>query len=104
MVDDCAALGVRALIVITAGYAEEGADGRRLQEALVEKVRGYGMRLVGPNCLGLMNTDPEIRLNASFSPIVPSGREDRPVFPERGLGAGHPGVYQAIEPGAFQVH
>ena len=71
MVDDCAALGVRALIVISAGYAEEGAEGRRLQEALVEKVRGYGMRLVGPNCLGLMNTDPEIRLNASFSPIFP---------------------------------
>jgi acetyl coenzyme A synthetase (ADP forming)-like protein len=71
VVDDCAALGVRALIVITAGYAEEGADGRRLQEALVEKVRGYGMRLVGPNCLGLMNTDPEIRLNASFSPMFP---------------------------------
>ena len=71
VVDDCAALGVRALIVISAGYAEEGAEGRRLQEALVEKVRGYGMRLVGPNCLGLMNTDPEIRLNASFSPIFP---------------------------------
>ncbi|MCU0577967.1 MAG: GNAT family N-acetyltransferase [Desulfobacterota bacterium] len=71
VVDDCAALGVRALIVITAGYAEEGAEGRRLQEALVEKVRGYGMRLVGPNCLGLMNTDPEMRLNASFSPIFP---------------------------------
>ena len=71
VVDDCAALGVRALIVITAGYAEEGGEGRRLQEALVEKVRGYGMRLVGPNCLGLMNTDPEIRLNASFSPLFP---------------------------------
>ncbi|MBI5586059.1 MAG: GNAT family N-acetyltransferase [Deltaproteobacteria bacterium] len=71
VVDDCAALGVRALIVISAGYAEEGVAGLRLQEALVEKVRGYGMRLVGPNCLGLMNTDPEFRLNASFSPVFP---------------------------------
>ena len=71
VVDDCAAIGVRALIVISAGYAEEGAEGRRLQEALVEKVRGHGMRLVGPNCLGLMNTYPENRFNASFSPIFP---------------------------------
>ena len=64
-------LGVRGLIVISAGYAEEGAEGRRLQEALVEKVRGYGMRLVGPNCLGLMNTDPGIRLNATFTLFFP---------------------------------
>jgi len=47
------------------------AEGRELQERLVEKVRGYGMRMVGPNCLGLLNTDPKIRLNASFSPVFP---------------------------------
>ncbi len=70
-VDDCAACGVRALIVISAGFAETNEEGRALQEALVDKARGYGMRIIGPNCLGLLNTDPEVCLNASFSPIFP---------------------------------
>ena len=71
VVDDCAAAGVKALVVVTAGFAEVGADGRALQQQLVDKVRGYGMRMVGPNCLGLLNTDPAVRLNASFSPLFP---------------------------------
>ncbi|HTK73612.1 MAG TPA: GNAT family N-acetyltransferase [Gemmataceae bacterium] len=71
VVDECAARGVRALVVITAGFAEVNAEGRELQKRLVEKVRGYGMRLIGPNCLGLLNTDPAVRLNASFSPLFP---------------------------------
>ena len=71
VVQDCAARGVRALVVITAGFAEVGAEGRALQQQLVDMVRAHGMRMVGPNCLGLLNTDPAIRLNASFSPIFP---------------------------------
>ncbi|HEX9147244.1 MAG TPA: GNAT family N-acetyltransferase [Candidatus Binatia bacterium] len=71
-IDDCAARGVRAVVVITAGFAEIGPDGRELQQRLLEKVRGCGMRMVGPNCLGLMNTDPTVRLNASFAPQFPS--------------------------------
>ena len=71
VVDDCAERGVKALVVITAGFAEISAEGRELQQRLVEKVRGYGMRLVGPNCLGLLNTDPQVQLNASFSPVFP---------------------------------
>lgn len=71
IVDDCAVRDIRALVVITAGFAEVGAEGRDLQRKLLEKVRGYGMRMVGPNCLGLLNADPRIRLNASFSPIFP---------------------------------
>ncbi|OGQ79874.1 MAG: GNAT family N-acetyltransferase [Deltaproteobacteria bacterium RIFCSPLOWO2_12_FULL_60_19] len=71
VVDDCAARGIKALVVITAGFAETGAEGKALQQKLVEKVRGYGMRMVGPNCLGLINTDPQVRLNASFSPLFP---------------------------------
>jgi len=69
-VDDCAAAGVKSLVVITAGFAEVGPHGRELQDALVAKVRGYGMRMVGPNCMGLLNT--EIGMNASFSPVFPS--------------------------------
>ncbi|MGZ8442428.1 MAG: bifunctional acetate--CoA ligase family protein/GNAT family N-acetyltransferase [Candidatus Binatia bacterium] len=71
VVDDCAARGVRAVVVITAGFAEIGAEGRELQRQLVDKVRGHGMRMVGPNCLGLLNTDPAVRLNASFAPDFP---------------------------------
>ena len=70
-VDDCAARGVRAVIVITAGFAETGDEGTELQNQLLEKVRGYGMRMVGPNCLGLLNTDPAVSLNASFAPYFP---------------------------------
>jgi acetyl coenzyme A synthetase (ADP forming)-like protein len=71
VVDDCAARGVRALVVITAGFAEIGREGADLQKRLVEKVRGYGMRLIGPNCLGLVSTDPDVRLNATFVPYFP---------------------------------
>jgi len=71
VVDDCAAAGVKALVVITAGFAEAGAAGRALQYALTDKVRKHGMRMAGPNCMGLFNTSPAVRLNASFSPVFP---------------------------------
>lgn len=71
VVDDCAARGVRAVVVISAGFAETDGDGRELQRQLVEKVRGYGMRMLGPNCLGLINTEPAVQLGASFSPTYP---------------------------------
>jgi acyl-CoA synthetase (NDP forming)/GNAT superfamily N-acetyltransferase len=68
-VDDCAVAGIRALVVVTAGFAEAGPEGCALQEKLLEKVRGLGMRVVGPNSMGLLNTD--VRLNASLSPTLP---------------------------------
>ena len=71
VVDDCAAAGVRALVVVTAGFAESDASGRALQETLVERVRGHGMRVVGPNSMGLLNTDPLVQLNASVYPDLP---------------------------------
>jgi acyl-CoA synthetase (NDP forming)/GNAT superfamily N-acetyltransferase len=71
VVDECGVAGVRALVVVTAGLAETGPEGRAVQDALVAKVRNYGMRLIGPNCMGLLNTDPTVRLNASFSPVFP---------------------------------
>ena len=75
VVDDCAAAGVKALVVITAGFAETDHDGLTKQQQLVSRARGHGMRLVGPNCMGVLNTDPAIRLNASFSlQMPPRGR------------------------------
>ena len=67
----CAAQGVKAMLVISAGFAETGDVGRALQEELVEISREAGMRLVGPNCLGVLNASPEVRLNAMFGPLFP---------------------------------
>jgi acetyl coenzyme A synthetase (ADP forming)-like protein len=71
VVDECAAKGVRALVVITAGFAEVGREGAALQTQLVEKVRQHGMRMIGPNCFGVLNTDPNVRLNATFTSLFP---------------------------------
>jgi acetyl coenzyme A synthetase (ADP forming)-like protein len=71
VVDDCIAKGVRAIVVISAGFGETGAEGRQMEAALVEKIRAAGIRLIGPNCMGLINTDPAFRLNATFSPVYP---------------------------------
>lgn len=67
--------GVRALVVVSAGFREVGGEGLERERALVEIVRRHGMRLVGPNCMGMINTDPAISMNATFaSPMPPFGR------------------------------
>jgi acyl-CoA synthetase (NDP forming)/RimJ/RimL family protein N-acetyltransferase len=68
---DCAAKGVRALVVISSGFAETGEDGRKAQRRLLGLCRSYGLRLVGPNCLGVINTAAAVSLNASLSPVMP---------------------------------
>ncbi|MGH3497380.1 MAG: GNAT family N-acetyltransferase [Nocardioidaceae bacterium] len=68
---DCAAKGVHGLVVISSGFAETGPEGRERQRRLLGLARSYGLRLVGPNCLGVINTEPSVRLNASLSPLMP---------------------------------
>jgi acetate---CoA ligase (ADP-forming) len=68
---DCSRKDVRALVVISAGFAESGEGGSRLQQELVEICRTTGMRLIGPNCMGIINTDPMVNLNGQFSPFKP---------------------------------
>src|SRR3954471_23812402 len=71
---DCAAVGVGALVVITAGFAEAGAEGAARLGELLEVCRASGMRLVGPNCLGVVNTTPDVSLTATFARAdVPAG-------------------------------
>lgn len=70
-VEDCLTKGVKALCVISAGFGETGPEGRKREAALLERVRAAGCRLIGPNCMGLLNTDPAVRLNATFSPVYP---------------------------------
>jgi acyl-CoA synthetase (NDP forming)/RimJ/RimL family protein N-acetyltransferase len=67
----CADRGVRALVVISAGFSETGPDGRRREAELLAVCRASGMRMVGPNCLGVVNTDPGVALDATFSPGTP---------------------------------
>jgi acetyl coenzyme A synthetase (ADP forming)-like protein len=69
--EECANAGVRGLAVITAGFREMGAEGAQRERELAELVRSRGMRMVGPNCLGVMNTDPAYSLNATFAPVMP---------------------------------
>ncbi|WP_221349100.1 bifunctional GNAT family N-acetyltransferase/acetate--CoA ligase family protein [Streptomyces beigongshangae] len=70
-VAECGAHGVRGLVVVSAGYAESGPEGRERQRELVRQVRTYGMRLIGPNAFGVINTSPRTRLNASLAPEMP---------------------------------
>jgi acetyl coenzyme A synthetase (ADP forming)-like protein len=69
--EECAAAGVRALLVISAGFAEAGREGARRQDALLSACREAGMRLIGPNCLGVFNTAPDVGLNATFAARAP---------------------------------
>ena len=71
----CASAGVPALVVLSAGFGEAGAEGRARQAELLGICRETGMRLVGPNCLGVLNTAREVRMNATFAPSrPPAGR------------------------------
>jgi acetyl coenzyme A synthetase (ADP forming)-like protein len=67
----CGKKGVRALIVISAGFAETGEPGRAAQAELLQICRASGMRLIGPNCMGIINTSSEVHLDATFAPGVP---------------------------------
>jgi len=70
-VEDCIAKNVRAICVISAGFSECDAEGRRREAMLLDRIRRAGCRLIGPNCMGLLNTDPAVRLDATFSPVYP---------------------------------
>jgi acetyl coenzyme A synthetase (ADP forming)-like protein len=67
----CARKGVKALVVVSAGFSEIGDDGRLRQAELVKICRGAGMRLIGPNCMGIVNTNADVQLDATFAPGVP---------------------------------
>ncbi|MFI2667161.1 bifunctional acetate--CoA ligase family protein/GNAT family N-acetyltransferase [Micromonospora carbonacea] len=72
VVADAAAAGAHGLVVISAGFAEAGADGAAAQRTLVRAAHAAGMRVVGPNCLGVANTAEQVRLNATLAPALPA--------------------------------
>jgi acetyl coenzyme A synthetase (ADP forming)-like protein len=67
----CARKGVKALVVISAGFSETGKEGKARQAELMTVCRNAGMRLIGPNCMGIANTNPEVLLDATFAPAIP---------------------------------
>ena len=83
VVEQCAGKGVHGLVVVSAGFGETGEEGRARQRELVRLARANGMRVVGPNCLGIANTDPAVRLNASLAPTMP-GRGPIGFFSQSG--------------------
>jgi acetyl coenzyme A synthetase (ADP forming)-like protein len=71
VVQECGRKGVRGVVIISAGFAESGTEGMERQKRMLETARSYGMRLVGPNCMGIINTDPQVNMNATFSSVSP---------------------------------
>ncbi|MEU1089912.1 GNAT family N-acetyltransferase [Streptomyces sp. NPDC005892] len=71
-VADCGEHGVRGLVVLSADYAERGAEGRDRQRALLRQARSHGMRIIGPNAFGVINTSGAVRMNASLAPASPA--------------------------------
>ena len=70
-IDQCHAKGIKGICIITAGFKETGKEGAEMEKKLLEKVREYGMRCVGPNCLGVLNTNPEVKMDATFAESLP---------------------------------
>ncbi len=71
VVAQCAAKGVHGLVVVSSGFGEAGPEGRDRQDHLVRLARANGMRVVGPNCLGIANNAPDVLLNATLAPTLP---------------------------------
>ncbi len=77
VVDQCGRKGVKGIVVISAGFKEVGGEGIEREARLLSKVRGYGMRMIGPNCMGVVNTDPEVRMNATFAKAMPAAGDTK---------------------------
>src|SRR5215212_10098161 len=71
IIEDCGNKGVKAAIIISAGFKETGKEGKQLEEKIKEIAKRHNMRLIGPNCIGYINTNPSISLNASFAKGMP---------------------------------
>ena len=71
VVRQCGEKGVKGIVVITAGFSETGKEGEKREKEVLKVVREYGMKMIGPNCFGIVNTDPHINLNATFGKTYP---------------------------------
>jgi acetyl coenzyme A synthetase (ADP forming)-like protein len=88
VVRQCATKGVRGLVIISAGFAEVGGDRAQAERELVVLARRAGMRMVGPNCMGVINTNAAVSMNATFAPFVPTAGRIGFSSQSGGLGIG----------------
>jgi acetyltransferase len=86
VVEECGRKGVKGIVTITAGFREVGGEGMRLEERISRTLRRHGMRMIGPNCMGVINTDPDVRLNATFAAARPERGETAFVSQSGALG------------------
>src|SRR5574337_407240 len=71
VLEECGEKGVKGAVIISAGFKETGVEGKILEEQIAQIARKHGIRLVGPNCVGLINSNPDVSLNASFTKRMP---------------------------------
>lgn len=86
-IEDCGKRGIKAIIVNTAGFKEMGAEGEALEKQIVENAKKYGIRVFGPNCQGIINTDPEIKAYCDFTFTYPKPGHISIVAQSGGVGA-----------------
>ena len=85
-VKECGDRGVRGVVVLSGGFADAGAAGAREQRHVLEVARAAGMRVIGPNCLGLLNNDRNVRLDATYAPTTPQPGKVAMLSQSGGLG------------------
>jgi 4-hydroxybutyryl-CoA synthetase (ADP-forming) len=71
VLEECGKKKIKGVIVITAGFKEVNEEGRKLEQKLIDIVKKYGIKLIGPNCLGVMNLDPKTMMNSTFLKVTP---------------------------------
>lgn len=102
VVDQCHQKGVKGIVVISAGFKEAGKEGAQMEEALRERVKAYGMRCVGPNCLGVVNTHPDVSMDACFAESLPVRGNIGFVSQSGALGGGILNILQDLGIGIAQ--
>ncbi len=101
-IDQCHEKGIKGIVIISAGFKEAGAAGAELEKELQKKLQAYGMHCVGPNCLGVVNTDPEIRMDACFAESLPRRGNIGFVSQSGALGGGILNILKDLQLGFAQ--
>lgn len=101
-VDQCHEKGIEGICIISAGFKETGAEGAELEKQLAEKLKAHGMRCVGPNCLGVLNSHPDIRLDATFAEALPVRGDIGFVSQSGALGGGILNILKDLNVGFAQ--
>ncbi len=101
-IDDCNKKGIKGICIISAGFKESGDEGALAEQKLVEQLKSYGMRCVGPNCLGVLNTDPEVSMDATFAEALPERGHIGFVSQSGALGGGILNILKDLNVGFAQ--